>query len=68
MSKGAAAVAGPAAADIGSGLGLLGAVVGLLLLYLVLTNAQTATGVLDALRRGFSWLADPHTSIPYRPN
>lgn len=66
--RGASSVVGPAAADITSGMQLVGAVFGLLLLYLVLTNTTAATGVLAALRRGVEWLASPTTSIPYRPS
>ncbi len=65
LVRGAKSIAGPAAADIGSGMALVGAVFGLLLLYLVLTNATTATGILDSIRRGLLWLASPSTSIPY---
>lgn len=68
IRKGAASVAGPAAADIRSGMQLLGAVFGLLLLYLLLTNTTAATGALAGLRRGVEWLASPSSSIPYRPN
>jgi hypothetical protein len=66
--KGVTSVAGPAAADLTSGMQLVGAVFGLLLLYLVLTNSTAATGAIAALRRGVEWLASPTTSIPYRPS
>lgn len=66
LTRGAKQVVGPAAADISSGMGLVGAVFGLLLLYLALTSAPAVTGVFETIQKGLRWLSDPTTSIPYR--
>lgn len=66
MKAGAKAVVGPAAANIGSGMQLVGATFGLLLLYLALTSSNEVAGVFGAIRRGLDWLTNPSASIPFR--
>lgn len=47
---------------------IVGLVAGVLLLSAMLQTADTWRGVMRTVARGFDWLADPTTSIPYGPN
>lgn len=66
LTRDARKLAPAAAAQIGSGMALAGMTLGLVALYLVLTNVPTFSGALGGVAKALRWLADPTTSIPYR--
>jgi hypothetical protein len=53
------------AASSGTAVGVAAATVGLVVLYVALTNASILEGFLSGIRRGFDWLASPTAVIPF---
>lgn len=62
------AVPTASAAGASSGIQVLGLTLGVVALYLFLSNAGYVTGFLGGISKALNWLASPTATIPYGPN